>query len=60
MIICFIIGFLLGALVWPCYATWQYLSYVRNRRQYFLDNKEELLKIKRERLAQAQGTSGKS
>ncbi len=50
MILAFLVGLVVGALIWPLWATWHYLSYVRSRRQYFLDNKEALLAIKAERL----------
>jgi ABC-type ATPase with predicted acetyltransferase domain len=40
MIVSFLIGFLIGAMLWPLYAVFHYLSYVKRRRQYFIQLKE--------------------
>ena len=34
------IGILIGAMIWPLYAVFHYLSYVKRRRQYFIQLKE--------------------
>ena len=34
------IGILIEAMIWPLYAVFQYLSYVKSRRQYFIQLKE--------------------
>ena len=34
------IGILIGAMIWPLYAVFHYLSYVKRRRQYFIYIKE--------------------